>query len=407
MTQSAQQANPVRLHNIRLLQVDSTPLTVLEDAVVDIAAGVIQYAGPAAAAPARDVECIDGHGQLLTPGFIDCHTHLVWAGSRADEFDQRLQGASYADIAAAGGGIMSTVKSTRAATVEELVALALPRARALQASGVTTIEIKSGYGLSLSAERRQLQAARALAEQLPLTVQTTLLAAHAIPPEFANGDAYMTHICEVILPTLVAEGWVDAVDAFCETMAFNTTQVEQLFRAAQQLRVPVKLHAEQLSNQQGSALAARYQALSCDHLEHLDEAGVKAMAAAGTVAVLLPGAFYFLRETTLPPLQLLQQYGVPIAIATDANPGSAPIHNLQLMLQMAATFFRLTPAQCLQGVTVHAAQALGLRDRGRIATGLRADLALWDVQSPAELCYQFGVNPLRQLWLAGVPCYAD
>lgn len=378
---------------------------LLPNAVVCIDAGTISYVGSAADAPATpsDAEIIDAQGKLLTPGLIDCHTHLVWAGSRADEFAQRLHGVSYADIAAQGGGIAATVRATRAASEAELVEAATPRLQALLREGVTTIEIKSGYGLSLEHEGKQLRAAKQLAAAHPVSVQTTLLAAHALPPEFKdNADGYIDTIIDSILPTLADEGLVDAVDAFCEKVGFTPAQTERVFKAAQQRGLPVKLHAEQLSNQHGSALAARYQALSCDHLEYLDEEGIKAMAASGTVAVLLPGAFYFLRETKLPPLDLLRQHGVPIALATDANPGTSPILSLQLMLQMGATLFRMTPEECLQGVTVHAAQALGLSDRGRVATGLRADLCLWDCTEAAELTYQFGTDRLLGCWHQGV-----
>ena len=378
---------------------------LLPNAVVCIDAGTISYVGSAADAPATppDAEIIDAQGKLLTPGLIDCHTHLVWAGSRADEFAQRLHGVSYADIAAQGGGIAATVRATRAASEAELVEAAAPRLQALLREGVTTIEIKSGYGLSLEHEGKQLRAAKQLAAAHPVSVQTTLLAAHALPPEFKdNADGYIDTIVDSILPTLADEGLVDAVDAFCEKVGFTPAQTERVFKAAQQRGLPVKLHAEQLSNQHGSALAARYQALSCDHLEYLDEEGIKAMAASGTVAVLLPGAFYFLRETKLPPLDLLRQHGVPIALATDANPGTSPILSLQLMLQMGATLFRMTPEECLQGVTVHAAQALGLSDRGRVATGLRADLCLWDCTEAAELTYQFGTDRLLGCWHQGV-----
>ncbi|WP_258240839.1 imidazolonepropionase [Pseudidiomarina homiensis] len=377
----------------------------IKNAVVCIEAGTISYVGPAAEAPATaaDAEVIDAGGKLLTPGLIDCHTHLVWAGSRADEFAQRLHGVSYSEIAAQGGGIAATVRATRAASQEELVNVSSPRLAALMREGVTTVEIKSGYGLSLEHERKQLLAAKQLAAANPVSVQTTLLAAHALPPEFKdNADAYIDAIVEKILPTLADEGLVDAVDAFCENVGFSPAQTERVFQAAQQRGLPVKLHAEQLSNQHGSALAARYQALSCDHLEYLDEDGVKAMAASGTVAVLLPGAFYFLRETKLPPLDLLRQHGVPIALATDANPGTSPILSLQLMLQMGATLFRMTPEECLQGVTSNAAQALGLNDRGRIKAGLRADLCLWDCNDAAELTYQFGTDRLLNCWHQGV-----
>ena len=404
MTQRQQRIENVTVATMDVAQ-HSDGYGLLHNAVVCIEAGRISYVGSAKDAPATlpDAEVIDAQGKLLTPGLIDCHTHLVWAGSRADEFAQRLHGVSYADIAAQGGGIAATVRATRAATEDQLVQVSTPRLDALMREGVTTVEIKSGYGLSLEHERKQLRAAKQLAAANPVSVQTTLLAAHALPPEYQdNADGYIDTIVDSILPTLAAEGLVDAVDAFCEKVGFSPAQTERVFQAAQQHKLPVKLHAEQLSNQHGSALAARYQALSCDHLEYLDENGVKAMAASGTVAVLLPGAFYFLRETKLPPLELLRQHGVPIALATDANPGTSPILSLQLMLQMGATLFRMTPEECLQGVTLHAAKALGLSDRGRIAEGLRADLCLWDCHDAAELTYQFGTDRLVDCWHQGV-----
>ena len=393
-----------RIENVRLATMVGEGYGLIEDAVVIFDQQGIQFAGPRTEAPITPAaETIDGEQGLLTPGLIDCHTHLVWAGSRADEFAKRLHGASYAEIAAAGGGIAATVKATRAASAEQLIAATLPRLQALLNEGVTTVEIKSGYGLSLEHERKQLQAARQLGQQLPVAVATTLLAAHAVPPEYKDrADDYIDTVVHSIIPTLAAEGLADAVDAFCESVGFSPAQTERVFNAAQAAGLPVKLHAEQLSNQHGSALAARYQALSCDHLEYLDEAVVQAMAAAGTVAVLLPGAFYFLRETKQPPLQLLRDYQVPIAIATDANPGTSPILSLQLMLQMAATLFRMTPEESLRGVTVNAARALGLHDRGQLQAGLRADLCLWDVDDPAALTYQFGTNPLRACWYQGV-----
>ena len=381
---------------------------LIQDATVIINRGKIEFVGAAFDAPATPTaEVIDGNGGLLTPGLIDCHTHLVWAGSRANEFAQRLHGISYQEIAEQGGGIKSTVKATREASEETLLALALRRAETLMSQGVTTIEVKSGYGLDLENERKQLTVARQLAQQLPVNIKTTLLAAHAVPPEFSengnnNADGYIDEIIQTILPTLANEGLVDAVDAFCESIGFSPEQTEKVFKAAKQLGLPVKLHAEQITNQHGAKLAAGYQALSADHLEQLDEEGVKAMAENGTVAVLLPGAFYFLRDTQKPPIELLRKHGVPMAIATDANPGSSPIHNLPLMLQMAATFFHMTPEECLRGVTINAAKALGEAKRGVIAEGCYADLALWQCQDAAELTYQFGVNPLKTLWFNGV-----
>ncbi len=335
----------------------------------------------------------DARGALITPGLIDCHTHLVWAGSRHLEFEQRLMGASYEDIARAGGGIVSTVTATRAASEADLLTLALARAARLAAEGVTTIEIKSGYGLDLDNELKLLRVARKVGERLPLTVRTTLLAAHALPPEFkGRSDDYVKCIVEEILPAAAEAGLADAVDAFCENIGFTPAQVERVFVRARELGLAVKLHAEQLSNQNGAALAARYQALSADHLEHLDKQGVEAMAKAGTVAVLLPGAFCYLRETKLPPIELLRVHRVPIAIASDLNPGSAPIASLLLNLTLACTCFRLTPEEALLGVTRNAALALGLgEDRGTLEAGKRADLVIWNAGHPAELAAQYGM----------------
>ena len=335
----------------------------------------------------------DARGALITPGLIDCHTHLVWAGSRHLEFEQRLMGASYEDIARAGGGIASTVTATRAASENDLLTLALARAGRLAAEGVTTIEIKSGYGLDRDNELKLLRVARKVGERLPLTVRTTLLAAHAVPPEFkGRGDDYIKCVVEDILPAVAEAGLADAVDAFCDNIGFAPSQVERVFTRARELGLAVKLHAEQLSNQNGAALAAKYQALSADHLEHLDKDGVQAMAQAGTVAVLLPGAFCYLRETKLPPIELLRVHRVPIAIASDLNPGSAPIASLLLNLTLACTLFRLTPEEALFGVTRNAALALGLgEERGTLAAGKRADLVIWNAGHPAELAAQYGM----------------
>ena len=364
----------------------------------------IAFVGDEAALPAglhADAE-IDLGGALVTPGLVDCHTHLVYGGQRAREFELRLQGASYEQIARAGGGIRSTVAATRAAGDEALFAAAAARARTLLAEGVTTLEIKSGYGLGLEHEARCLRIARRLGRELPLTVRTTCLSAHALPPEFdGRADDYITAVCEW-LPQLHAEGLVDAVDAFCESIAFSPAQTQRVFDAARRLGLPVKLHAEQLSDCGGAALAASYGALSCDHLEWLSADGVRAMAAAGTVAVLLPGAFYFLRETKLPPVQALRDAGVPIALASDHNPGSSPGLSLLLMLNMGCTFFRLTPQEALRGVTVQAARALGLRDRGRLQVGQRADFVAWDLAHPNELAYWFGHNPCRRRIVGGI-----
>ncbi len=340
-------------------------------------------------------------GALVTPGLVDCHTHLVYGGQRAREFELRLQGTSYEDIARAGGGIRATVAATRTASDAQLLASAEARARALMAEGVTTLEIKSGYGLSAEHEARCLRVARRLGRVLPLTVKTTCLSAHALPPEFdGRADDYIAAVCDW-LPALHAEGLVDAVDAFCESIGFTPAQTRRVFEAARALGLPVKLHAEQLSDQGGAALAAEFGALSCDHLEHLSRSGVRAMAAAGTVAVLLPGAFYFLRETQLPPVMALREAGVPIALASDHNPGSSPGLSLLLMLNMGCTLFRLTPEEALRGVTVNGARALGLADRGTLQAGQRADIAVWNLEHPNELSYWFGHNPCRRVIAGG------
>ena len=342
-------------------------------------------------------------GALVTPGLIDCHTHLVYAGSRAREFELRLQGASYEDIARAGGGIRSTVAATRGASDEALWTGARRRAEALMAEGVTTLEVKSGYGLSAEHEARCLRVARRLGHELPLTVRSTCLAAHALPPEFdGRADEYIDAVC-AWLPALHAEGLVDAVDAFCERIGFTPAQTRRVFEAARSLGLPVKLHAEQLSDQGGAQLAAEFSALSCDHLEYLSEAGVKAMAGAGTVAVLLPGAYYFLRETRLPPVAALRDAGVPMAIATDHNPGSSPTLSPLLMLNMACTLFRLTPEEALRGMTVNGAHALGLPDRGRLCPGRRADFLIWPHEHPNELAYGFGQHVLPRVVIGGRP----
>jgi imidazolonepropionase len=381
------------------------PYGLIEDAALLVEAGRITWAGPRSELPAdQAARCTRQHdagGALITPGLIDCHTHLVYAGDRAHEFELRLQGASYEDVARAGGGITSTVKATRAATEAELEVQSLKRLRALIAEGVTTLEIKSGYGLALEHERKALRVARALGRAQPIDVRTTFLGAHAVPPEFAGrADDYVDEVIHM-LPVLHAEGLVDAVDAFCERIAFSTAQTERVFEAARALGLPVKLHAEQLSDSGGAQLAARHGAISCDHLEWLSEEGAAAIAAAGSVAVLLPGAFYFLRETKLPPVALLRERGVAMAVSTDCNPGSSPCTSLLLMLNMACTLFRLTPEEALAGVTRHAAKALGLSDRGVIAAGLRADFVVWDVAHPAQLAYAMGANPRLQTVFEG------
>lgn len=367
-----------------------------ERSAIRMAGDRILWVGPEADLEGPDDTVIDLGGRLVTPGLIDCHTHLVHGGDRAREFEMRLNGASYEEVARAGGGILSTVRATRDAAEDDLLALALPRLDRMLADGVTTLEVKSGYGLTVADELKMLRVARALEKARRVTVHTTFLAAHAVPPEFTGqADAYIDEVCLPALHAAHAEGLVDSVDGFCEGIAFSPDQITCLFNAARALGLPVRLHAEQLSNLGGAALAARFGALSADHLEYLDEAGAAQMAAAGTVAVILPGAFYTLRETQLPPIGLLRRYGVPMAVATDCNPGTAPMTSLTLAMNMACTLFRLTPAEALAGVTVHAATALGLSDRGRIAPGLRADLAVWQAQHPAELSYRIGATPLH------------
>jgi imidazolonepropionase len=364
------------------------------------------WVGPAADLPAELLASVEQRhdlgGAVVTPGLIDCHTHLVYAGQRSHEFEQRLQGMAYEDIARAGGGIRATVAATRAASEAQLFEWAARRLRYLLAEGVTTVEIKSGYGLSLAAESACLRVARRLGAELAVEVRSTFLGAHALPPEFTGRpDDYVSAVCDW-MAQLHADGLLDAVDAFCEGIGFTPAQTRRVFEAASALGLPVKLHAEQLSDQGGTQLACEFKALSCDHLEHLSLAGVQAMAAAGTVAVLLPGAYYFLRETQAPPVDALRAAGVPIAISTDHNPGTSPTLSLLLMLNMACTLFRLTPEEALRGVTVNAAQALGLSDRGQLVAGQRADFCVWDIEHPNELAYFFGRNPLRQVVRAGV-----
>jgi imidazolonepropionase len=383
------------------------PYGLVDDGAMAVEGETIAWAGPRDELPRAVAErCTQRHdcgGALVTPGLIDCHTHLVYAGNRAHEFEQRLAGATYEEIARAGGGIASSVKATRAASETELLEQSLPRLRALMGEGVTTVEIKSGYGLALEPEARMLRVARRLGEQEGVEVRTTFLGAHALPPEFSGrADAYVDEVLRM-LPILHREGLVDAVDAFCERIAFSPAQVGRVFAAAQALGLPVKLHAEQLSDSGGTQRASRYQALSCDHLEWLGEDGAAAMAQAGSVAVLLPGAFYFLRETKMPPVDLLRQHGVRMAVATDCNPGSSPCTSLLLMLNMACTLFRLTPQEALCGATRNAARALGLLDRGVLAAGMRADFVLWDVGEPAQLAYAMGFNPHRQTIFKGRP----
>lgn len=370
-----------------------------DDAAIVVAQGTIRWVGARDALPAEyaALPVHDGGGALATPGLVDCHTHLVYGGQRANEFAMRLAGASYEEVAKAGGGIVSSVRATREADEDTLFAQAAPRLEALLADGVCAIEIKSGYGLALAHERKQLRVARRLGEHYGVTVRTTFLGAHALPPEYAGRSGeYIELVCREMLPALAAEGLVDAVDVFCERIAFSLDETERVFQAARALGLPVKLHAEQLSDMGGAALAARYGALSCDHIEHLSAEGIEAMRAAGTVAVLLPGAYYTLRDTHLPPIEALRAAGVPMAVSTDHNPGTSPALSLLLMVNMACTLFRLTVPEALAGVTVHAARALGLEaTHGEIAAGRPANFVLWSVRDAAELAYWFGQRPVR------------
>jgi len=400
-------AEPTLWRNTRLATLtDDTDWGLIDDGALLVDSGKLAWVGALRDLPpalrhtvAREV---DLGGALVTPGLVDCHTHLVYGGQRAREFEMRLQGASYEAIARAGGGIRATVAATRAASDGQLLQSARKRATALLAEGVTTLEIKSGYGLSLQDERRCLSVARALGNDMPLTVCTSFLAAHALPPEFdGRADAYIDAVC-AWMPVLQGEGLIDAVDAFCENIGFTPAQTRRVFETARSLGLPVKLHAEQLSDQGGATLAASFGALSCDHLEWLSEAGVQSMRASGTVAVLLPGAYYYLRETRLPPIASLRLAGVPIALASDHNPGSSPGLSLLLMVNMACTLFHLTPLEAVLGVTAHGARALGLGDRGRLRTGLRADFAVWDLEHPNELAYGFGYNPCRRVVAGGI-----
>jgi len=374
---------------------------LIPDAAVLVEGDRIAWVGPRRDAPKASEEH-DCEGLLATPGLIDCHTHIVYGGSRAHEFEQRLTGISYAEIAAAGGGIASTVRATRAASERDLTASALKRLDCLLAEGVTTVEIKSGYGLDRDTELKMLRVARSLGSWRPVDVVTSYLGAHALPPEYReNRAAYLDLVCDEMIPALGAGGLADAVDAFCEGIAFTVEETARVFAAAKAHGLPVKLHAEQLSNLGGAKMAAGFGALSVDHIEYLDEAGVEAIAAAGTVAVLLPGAFYYLREKQAPPVAALRKAGVPIAVATDLNPGSSPVHSLLAAMNMASVLFGLTPEETLRGVTVNAARALGLNDRGVLAPGLRADIALWEVERPGDLSYPLGLNPLKALMRGG------
>ncbi len=383
------------------------PYGLINNAALAVRDGHIAWLGQQEQLPTFDTlttPVINGRNQFLSPGLIDCHTHLVFAGSRAEEFEKRLNGVSYEAIAASGGGINHTVNATRQADHESLFVAAKDRLNALFSEGVTTVEVKSGYGLDFASEQKLLEVIALLKEHHPATIKRTFLGAHAVPTEFKHDpDGYIDLVVNTMLPAFHEAGLIDAVDAFCEGVGFSREQTERVFAKAKALGLPVKLHAEQLSNLHGSELVADYQGLSSDHLEYLDEAGVKALKNAGTTAVLLPGAFYYLRETQLPPIDLLREHQVPMAIATDFNPGTSPLCSLLLMLNMACTLFRLTPEEAFLGVTRHGANALGLTDRGMVKAGLRADLALWDVASMAELSYQFGTRPLRQLWVRGEP----
>lgn len=385
--------------NINLATMNGDGYGEILDGAIALHDNTIAWVGRRADLPANysATTTHDGQGAWMTPALIDCHSHVVYAGNRSNEFEARLNGAAYEDIARNGGGILSTVRAVRAATEDELFAQSAPRVRQLLSEGVRTLEIKSGYGLSLEAERKMLRVARRIGEVFNITVKTTFLGAHALPPEFAGrADDYITEVCDVMLPALVAEDLVDAVDVFCERIGFTHAQTERVFQAATKFNLPVKLHAEQLSDQNGAALVAQYKGLSADHLEYLTESGIKAMQAANTVAVLLPSAFYFLRETKLPPINELRSAGVPMAIATDCNPGTSPMSSILLAMNMACTLFKLTPQEALAGVTRHAAQALGLHDRGVLKIGQRADLALWAIARPADLSYAIGFNPCVQ-----------
>jgi imidazolonepropionase len=389
--------------NLVTLAPSRAGLGIIEEGLIASRDGTIVFAGAKRRAPRdlRAADAIDCEGRWITPGLIDCHTHLVHAGNRASEFQLRLAGVSYETIARKGGGIVSTMNATRAASEGELVSASLPRLDALIAEGVTTIEIKSGYGLSLEHERKQLHAANRLARKRKITVSPTFLGAHALPPEFAaRADEYISEICEVMIPAVAKERLASAVDVFCEGIGFTAEQTQRVFEAAAAHGLRTKIHAEQLSNQHGAALAARFNALSADHLEHLDEAGVTAMAEAGTAAVLLPGAFYFMRETRLPPIELLRKHEVPMALATDCNPGTSPLTSILMVMNMAATLFRLTVEECLLGVTRSAARALGMQERiGTLEAGKHCDLAIWDIERPADLVYWMGLNPLHaRVW---------
>lgn len=388
----------------KMINADGSDYNLIEDGYLSVADGVITKLGSMSEVPkaSSDTNVINAEGRLLTPAFIDCHTHIVHGGHRANEFELRLNGASYADVAKAGGGIVSTVTATRNMSENELVATALPRVDALLSEGASLIEIKSGYGLDVDTELKMLRAARAINDLRPVRIVTSFLGAHALPHEYKeDADRYIDDICIPAMQKGHADGLIDAVDGFCENIAFNVKQIDRVFAAASALGIPVKLHAEQLSRSGGALLAARYKALSVDHVEYTNEEDAEALGASGTVAVLLPGAFYTLRETQQPPIDLFRQNDVPMALATDANPGSSPLTSLLLAMNMGCTLFRMTPAEALAGVTRNAAKALGLHDTGILRTGLRADLALWNVTHPAELAYRVGFNPLSMRIFGG------
>ena len=376
---------------------------VIDDAAVGIANGQISWVGSLSELPSRDATKHQSlAGQWLTPALIDCHTHLVFAGNRADEFEQRLKGATYEEIAQAGGGILSTVNATRASSHEQLLMQSALRLLELRSEGCSTVEIKSGYGLDLKTEIRMLEVAKALAADAGIEVVTSFLGAHTIPAEFrGRSDAYIDLVCYEMLPAAHERGLVDAVDAYCEPIAFSADQVARVFAEATSLGLPVKLHADQLSDSGGAALAARFNAISADHLEYTNVAGIELMAESGTVAVILPGAFLTLGETQLPPIEAFRANGVPIAVGTDCNPGTSPVCSIRTAMTLASRLFRLTPEECLAGTTIHAAKALGLDDRGTIEVGKRADLAAWDIAHPQELSYWIGRNELQALYVAG------
>ncbi|QDP02401.1 imidazolonepropionase [Thalassotalea sp. PS06] len=395
--------------NIATMKSGSESYSAIENGALAVNAGKIVWIGAMddlSEINLQDVvgiDVVDIAGQWLLPGLVDCHTHIVYGGHRANEFELRLQGASYEEVAKAGGGIVSTVKATRAASEQQLFDSALPRLKALQSEGVTTIEVKSGYGLDTETELKMLRVAKRLGEQPGVEVRKTFLGAHALPVEFAdNADGYIDLVCNEMLPAVADAKLADAVDVFCEGIGFDIAQTERVFQAAKQHDIAIKVHAEQLSDLGGTELAAKYQALSSDHLEYLSEDGIKAMHQADMAAVLLPGAFYFLRETKLPPIDQLREQGVAMALATDANPGSSPIHSIQLMLNMACTLFRLTPVEAIAGVTIHGAKALGVDDKvGSLEVGKQADITVFNIEQVAQLCYQYGVNPLTAVYKAG------